>query len=275
MLGNSRKSIGFINNYYNSKGLVLDSSTKAFIAAYNITNPTQINALNRLVLNYKGIGNLNSSIDLWTDTDLILPIVGSNATAHRGNLKTATSAITFFGGLTHNANGITGNGTNGYGLLTISPNSLLQNNNRVSGYVRTDNGAAGFAGVIGSTDASFTNGLNIEIFKTGATLLTYNNTSFKTSSLANRTGLIGINRTISTNYKEFRNGILLRTITENSLVPISFLFTILANNNGGFPIRFSPENVAFYSLGKGLIDANVLLEYQIIQQFQTDLGRSV
>lgn len=257
------------------KSAGLDPATSAFITAAGITDPTQINAINRLVLNYKGQGNLNSSVDLWADTDVIAPLVGGNATAHRVNLKTATNVITFFGGITHNANGITGNGANGYGLLTIAPNSLSQNNNRIGGYLRSDTGAASFVGLIGATDASFTNGLNIEISKTGSTLLTYNNTSFKTSSIANRTGLIGINRTISNNYKEFRNGILLRTITENSLSPINLPFTILANNNGGFPIRFSPENVAFYSLGNGLIDSNVLLEYQIIQQFQTDLGRNV
>lgn len=253
----------------------LDPATSAFITAAGITDPTIINAVNRLVLNYKGQGNLNSSVDLWTDTDLILPIVGGNASAHRVGLKTATNMITFFGGLTHNSNGITGNGTNGYGLLTIAPNNLLQNNNRINGYVRTDNGGASFVGLIGSTDASFTNGFNIEISKTSSTLLTYNNCGFKTSSILGRTGLFAINRTNSTNFKEFRNGSLLRTITENSLSPINFNLMVLANNNEGFPIRFSPENVSFFSIGKGLSDTNILLEYQIIQQFQNDLGRAV
>lgn len=271
----------FLNKRIHKKGELLPffngltPEAAAFLTAAGITDPTITNAINRLVLNYKGQGNLNTSVDLWTDTDLILPLVGGNATAHRGNLKNAINAITFFGGLTHNANGITGNGTNGYGVLTIAPNSLLQNNNRVAGYVRTDNGAASFAGLIGATNSGFTNGLDIEINKSSATLATYNNTTFNTSALATRTGFFGVNRTVNTAFKELRNGNVLRTVTANSLAPIATTFAILANNNNGSLLNFSPESVAFYVAGKGLSDANLLLEYNIIQQFQTDLGRNV
>lgn len=271
----------FLNKRLHKKGDLLPFLTsltpeaQAFLTAAGITDPTITNAINRLVLNYKGKGNLNNSVDLWADTDMILPIIGGNATSHRVGLKTATNMITFFGGLTHNANGITGNGSNGYGLLTIAPDSLLQNNNRVAGYVRTDIGGSGFAGLIGASNSGFSNGLDVEINKSSATLATYNNTSFNTSALATRTGLFGINRTVNTAYKEYRNGNVLRTVTANSLAPIATAFVILANNNNGSPINFSPENVAFYVAGKGLSDTNILLEYQIIQQFQTDLARNV
>ncbi|MEX5591183.1 hypothetical protein, partial [Pseudomonas urmiensis] len=77
----------------------------------------------------------------------------------------------------------------------------------------------------------FSNGLDVEINKSSATLATYNNTTFNTSSLATRTGLFGINRTISTAYKEYRNGNTLRSINVNSQAPIATPFAILANNN--------------------------------------------
>jgi hypothetical protein len=256
-------------------GAGIDAQAAAFIAAAGITDPTQITAINRLVLNYKGIGNINNSVDLWSGTLLILPLVGGTAAANQVNLKDALTVVTFFGGLTHNSNGLTGNGTNGYGLLSFAPDALAQDNNRITAYLRTDTGATGYVGVIGATGAGFTNGIDIEINKTSANIATYNNTTFRVNSLATRTGLFGVNRVLSTQYKDYRNGVPIFTNVVSSLSPISTPFALLANNNNGSLLNYSPENVAFYSAGNGLSDANILIEYNIIQQFQTDLGRQV
>lgn len=262
------------------KSGLLDSATDAFITQWGITDPTQINALNRLVLNYKGIGNLNSSVDLWSVTTELLPIIGGTATTHRGNLKDprdldAAYRLTFSGGWTHDANGITGNAVNTFANTFLKPNNLGQNSHRVLGYVRTDNGGAAFEAVISATNAAFTNGLGFETRKSTNSHAPYSNTGFAAQGNANRTGLTGVIRTGSANFKVFRNGNALYTMTAASLTPLGINMYVGAQNNNGSTLNYSSANIAFIVCGDGLSDANALLEYQIIQQYQTDLGRNV
>lgn len=48
-----------------------------------------------------------------------------------------------------------------------------------------------------------------------------------------------------------------------------------AANNAGAPSPSAFKNYAFSVIGQGLSEANALIEFNIIQQFQTDLGRQV
>jgi len=89
-----------------------DPAAQAFITAAGITDPTQQSAINNLVIGLKADG-------LWTNMTAIYPFVGGTATTHKYNLKDprdldAAYRLSFSGGWTHNANGITGNGVNSY-----------------------------------------------------------------------------------------------------------------------------------------------------------------
>jgi hypothetical protein len=262
------------------KSAGLDPATSAFITAAGITDPTQINAINRLVLNYKGQGNLNSSVDLWTDSSAIYPIVGGSASQHTGNLKdprnlNAAFRLAFSGGWTHSSNGMLPNGVNAFANTFLKPNNLGQDSHRVLGYVRNDIGGSAFEAVISATNAAFTNGLGFETRKSTNSHAPYSNSGFGPVTNANRTGLVGVNRTNSSNYKVFRNGLALYTVTAASQTPLNINLYVGAQNNNGSTINYSTANLALIVAGDGLSDANALLEYQIIQQFQTDLGRAV
>lgn len=91
---------------------VINPDAQAFLTAAGITDPTQVNAVNTLVNGLQQDG-------IWSKMKAVYPFVGGTATTHKYNLKDprdldAAFRLAFNGGWTHNANGITGNGTNTY-----------------------------------------------------------------------------------------------------------------------------------------------------------------
>jgi hypothetical protein len=257
----------------------LDADAAAFLTAAGITDATITNAINRLVLNYKGQGNLNNSVDIWTGSKAIYPYVGGTLTTCKFNLKDprdldAAFRILFGGDMTASSNGITG-GTTSMGNTYLKPSDLGRDSHRNLAYVRTDIGATAYSAICGATNAGFNNGISFETNKVAGNHASYSNTTFQILSNANRTGFIGLNRILSTTFKVFRNGTSLYSVTANSLAPISINMYVNAQNNNGATVSISKENLAYSVLGEGLSDANSLLEYQIVQQFQTDLSRNV
>jgi hypothetical protein len=89
-----------------------DSDAQAFFTAAGITDTTQKNAVNQLVLDLK-------SYSIWNKMNAIYPFVGGTASTHKYNLKdprdlNAAYRLSFAGGWTHSSNGVTPNGVNGY-----------------------------------------------------------------------------------------------------------------------------------------------------------------
>src|SRR6185295_17394845 len=95
------------------------SPVASFIDRAGITSAAQIAALNTLVLAAKTNG-------WWDKCDLIYPFVGGTAQAHAQNLKSESFTITWNGAVTHDANGITGDGATGYGDTGYVPSSSGQ-----------------------------------------------------------------------------------------------------------------------------------------------------
>jgi hypothetical protein len=257
----------------------IDPQAQAFISAAGITDPTQINAINRLVLNYKGMGNLNTSVDLWTDSNAIYPIVGGSATTHMYNLKDpqnldAAYRLAFSGGWTHSANGALPNGTNAFADTFLAPNALSQNSARMGYYSRTNNLASINRFEAGVLTNDFVNVIrwdgslgNLSRINNGFTAGGYIPT--KTS------GMFTVSRTLSNLTEVCEDGVLKQTITAASVSRNSNPIYLGARNLGGVAGGFTDRQCAFFVIGAGLSVANNLLEYQIIQQFQTDLGRAV
>jgi hypothetical protein len=90
----------------------LDPDAQAFITAAGITDATQKDAVNQLVVDLKGYS-------IWTKMKALYPFVGGTASTHKWNLKDprdldAAFRLVFSGGITHSSGGIQGNGVNGY-----------------------------------------------------------------------------------------------------------------------------------------------------------------
>lgn len=109
-----------INGIIAGKGSVpIDTDAQAFITAASITDNTQKNAVNQLVLDLK-------SANIWSKMKAIYPFVGGTAAQHRFNLKdprtiNAAFYLDFSGGWTHSNTGIKGNATNTYADTKFNP----------------------------------------------------------------------------------------------------------------------------------------------------------
>ena len=93
-------------------GISLDPNAVAFLVAAGITDPTITAAVDMLVKTLK-------SYSLWSKVYAMYPFVGGTSTTHKFNLKDPRDLdgayrLIFSGGVTHNANGVTGNAVNGW-----------------------------------------------------------------------------------------------------------------------------------------------------------------
>jgi hypothetical protein len=244
----------------------VDPDAQAFITAAAITDPTQQAAINTLVLDLKGYS-------IWTKMKALYPFVGGTATSNSYNLKnTAQHQITWNGGVTFASNGITTNGTNGYGNTNLIPSSVLTlNNTHLSIYSRT-------TGTPNGGDIGFqTTGDAANLFIAGNLFGSffadcYASTS-RITAVPQTQGFYINTRTASNSYKVFRNtSQISSTITTSTgSLPASNL-SIGALLTGGW---YANKNYAFASIGDGLTDTEAANFYTAVQAFQTTLGRQV
>ena len=124
-----------------SSGAANDPDAQAFITAGSITDATEQAAINELVLELKGQGTINSTIDFWTSFTSeswarIFPFVGGTIDAHKLDLlNPGSNNLIFYGGLIHDDRGITGNGTNGYYEIYGNTNVITTNSIMLTAYV--------------------------------------------------------------------------------------------------------------------------------------------
>jgi hypothetical protein len=123
-------------------GVANTARTEAFLTATGITDATIISALNAMDTSLISAGLLPSGTGAGK-IKALYPIVGGTAGTHKFNFVDPRDLdlafrLTFFGGLTHNSNGITPNGTNGYADTYFNPvdQSMGENNKSLLYYSR-------------------------------------------------------------------------------------------------------------------------------------------
>jgi len=245
----------------------LDPDAQAFITAAGLTNPTQQNAINILVVSLKGFG-------IWTKMKAIYPMVGGTATTHKWNLKDprdldSAYRLVFFGGMTHSSNGILFGGVNGYGN-TFLKDSVINLSGHISFYSRTLTvGLAIEMGVWGNTLPIFQNRVARNICL-GNIFLSYTNT------VDARGFWLGTKRSNS-DRDCYQNGVsqASSTILDNN-TSFGLPYYIGARNNLSTSIDFpTNKECAFASIGDGLTDIDAINFYTAVQAFNTTLGRQV
>ena len=208
----------------------------------------------------------------------VYPFVGGNSTKHAFNfMDTANFQLTYFGGITHNANGFNPNGSTGYAKTGIIPSANMNGvTNSFGFYSRTS--IAQFSVDIGSTQVHHTGSV---VFTKDTDNLTYysNNDIYGSSgNLSDTLGLISFTRNSSTVKKVFRRGVV--NFTKNPAtqeIVSTFEFFISADNNAGYPARcFSTRNLSFvYFATASFTDAEMLTFSNLVQELQTALNRQV
>jgi len=249
-----------------------DTDAQSFITAAGITDSTQQNAINQLVLDLK-------SYSLWTKMSVIYPFVGGTSTTHKFNLKDprdldAAYRIQFFGGWTHNANGITGNGTNGYANTFAKMNTaaIPDRLNHWSSYSRTipTSPMRYVSGILDFNSPFKFFGYGAEAINFIAGLQNFESTGFPVAA-----GFFNGTVTSNTVARFYRNGVLNYSPsgTINSMVTQSNFY--IGAVNAGSPFDYNNTNFAFWSLGGALTATDAANFYTAVQSFQTTLGRQI
>lgn len=269
--------------YVPPSSVCADVDGSAFIAAANITDATQRGAICTLVTSLK-------AASLWTGMDAIYPFVGGNALSHSYNLRNPSKyQISWTGGVTHDASGITGDGTSGYGNTGFTPSTAAGNwtlNSASEGvYSRTATLVSvppgEFYGLIGMGDdagggSAGLGGINLANFQVGIFGLNSTSTSF--TPCANFHGTYVVSRHAAPNQDLYApDGTSATQANASTTLPV-FPFYILAHNEyDGMttsPINLAAFNLAFAFMGSGLTAGQVATLKGIILAFQNTLGRA-
>lgn len=266
------------NNYGSAKAgsnsiiPTLDPAAAAAFVAAGLVDTSQQVLLNTAIVSAKQAG-------LFGPTCLALyPFVGGTTNRHKINYKNpadtdAAYRILFAGGVTHNANGITGNGISGFGNTFIVPNTALTNNNcTVMVYSRTNTDATTWEINARNND----NSNSLGIICSGASANTFhqaNDGSLTAFVNSLKTGLWAVVRTGGLKIL-YQNGIqrLVSTLaaTGRSTNPINLL------RASGGTAAFSSKNICFAAVYNEDLNATQQAAlYTIVQTLQTGLGRQV
>lgn len=256
------------------KGSGVDADAQAFITATGITDTTQQNAINTLVLDLKGYG-------IWTKMKAIYPMVSDASTSalraeqHKYNLKDprdldAAFRLKFFGGWTHSSTGALPNGSSYADTFLNALSSLTNNNYHLSHYSRTQKTTGGEVD-LGCGEFGTAKMIAIDQYYAGAGkafVAGDYNTSLIINSDTNTLGMVVGSRTSQTSAKLFMNAVQkgsTLTLSNPNIQPNS-KFYLGANNTT--PIEYSNKQCAFASIGDGLTDTEVSNFYTAVQAFK-------
>jgi hypothetical protein len=260
----------------------IDPDAEAFLIATGITDPTITSAINTFVIQIKSDG-------IWDKCNPIYPFVGGTATTHKFNLKDprdldAAYRLTYFGGLTHDSNGVKPNGTTGWIRTHWNPFTLCSSPNydtHMVSFIRD---------LINTTSYDFGN-----IGPGGAGGL---NTSYNHLYVASEGVRSGVNQLVESRYTYanfpigmhlvvranqnpnlfYRNGVfVLPNLTEGSPAePYSEPVAIFGVARAGSAIALTARGSSFVTIGNQSLNATEASNYYTaVQNLQTALGRNV
>jgi hypothetical protein len=252
----------------------IDTDAGAFLNVTNITDTTISLAINQLVVDLKNAG-------LWTKMKAIYPFVGGTADTHKWNLKNPQNTdtafrLTYSGTITHNSNGVQGNGSNGFFNTYFNPSTELGLDDAAAFMYIRNNVQAGvldFGSI--QTISSVEYGFHFNA-RNASNLLTSRLNSIDPThpSNSNSIGLIGISRTSSASYIASVNKTK-NTLTRTSSISPNFNMYGCAVNRNNTAGNFTTRNYALFTLGNGLTSAEIDALVDINQKYQTTLGRFV
>jgi hypothetical protein len=276
---------GILNSFMipaaSSVPTVSDPNAQAFLDAAVITDVTQANAVNSLVIGLKADG-------LWTPMQALYPFVGGTASTHKWNLKDprdldAAYRLSFGGGWVHNSNGATGNGVNAFADTYFT--------NFVQGQIGIYNrgGDIGFGTVYVANFINFNTPWDYTPYITananpfgGAALFTNANSNSEGQGIQYEIGNVNLGlftlSGLNGSTKAFKDGSLIAGPVPDvppSVAPLS-IYIAGSNGNGIFKTTSSNSQLAF-----GFVTTTALTNTQNtnlntrIQTFQTALSRQV
>ena len=246
----------------------VDPDAQAFITAAAITNPTQQAAINTLVVDLKGY-------NVWSKMKALYPMVGGTAATHKFNLKDPRDLdvafrLVFSGGITHSSSGVDPNGVNASADTKMTSATLGTSSLSMWYYSRENIGTNSLMG--NANKLFFT-----PILTSNSNAYYALNSDFQggtgTFIPSNFSGLLGLNRTGTSDFKAWRNGASYKTLsTVTGAGTEAGNVTLFQRNVVG---QYTANQCALAALGDGLTDTEAANFYTAVQTFQTTLGRQV
>jgi len=278
-MGNSINISGYLGRkarYIEPPSASCDADAQTFITAAGITDATQTAALCQLVVDLKSAG-------VWTSLNAIYPFVGGSATTHRYNLKNPTTyQITWFGGVTHSANGVQFNNINSYGDPGYVESTIETfGSTHRAVYDRSNINDFGCQiGVLGA-GGGYQRNYMANKYNNNYYMDVYDVQDFygRLTAASPDSRAFWINSRTSLGaggFKVYRNGVSINTTTNANVGSQPNVGTwIGALNANGSLSQPTGHQVAFASMGAGLTNTQVSSYYTAVQTFQTTLGRQV
>jgi len=278
-MGNSINISGYLGRkvrYIEPPAGGCDADAQSFITTAGIINATQVAAICQLVADLKSTG-------VWSLLNAIYPFVGGTSTTNSYNLKNPASyQITWYGGVTHNSNGVTFNGVNSYGE-TYYNESLIETFGDTHRAVYDRTATSDFGAQIGAQGAGGGYQRNM---LTDNYIGTYYLDCY--DALDNYGRLVGptadsrafwlMSRAslAAGGFKAYKNLINIGT-TAYANVGTQPDVTVYIGGLNSLNTLVIPtnHNLAFASMGKGLNPTQAADYYTAVQTFQTTLGRQV
>jgi hypothetical protein len=266
-----------------SRGGGNTARTKEFLTATGITDSTIISALNAMDTSLISAGLLPAGTGAGK-IKALYPIVGGTAATHKFNFVNpldtdAANRLNFLGGWTHSANGALNSSVNGYADTFFVPNgsNITNSSAHLSNYVR-NNVSLGVQ--IGYQDVSNNGDFYLYNRLAGNSGTRLGNSTQTTSevliSQADGSGMFVTSRNGTTTLNIYKNGNSIvsgtRTIASNYSTRKIFLGAL---NFQGSANLYSGSEFVYGSIGEGLNATEVSNYYNLVQTFQTSLGRQV
>ena len=215
------------------------------------------------------------SAGIWDNLQQFYPLIGATGPATAIEGKSATSKITWNGGMTFTTNGAKSNGTNAYGNIAYNElNDAILDNFHLSFYSNES---------LGQSD-QITMGLNNGTIRTS--LYIYDSGS-DAGFVAQSTGAYAVNTNVTnslgyyicqrdsqTNTEMYKNGTKIATSLTSSTNLVNLNMFVFARNNSGTAGNFMSRRSGFISLGRKLSAANVTALQNAVHTFNTTLGRN-
>lgn len=262
-------SLEFMFNYDYCQAPLLtqDEDFTNFLAATGIDDKDQVFALNYLITELK-------ANNLWDKMHVIYPFVGGTAQRHSFNLRNPSqNQIDWYGGVTHDETGITGDGIDGYGDTNYVIPPENQDSLHLSVYHRNDIDTGVALGITSISTSSLIIPSSTNIF--AGRINQYNGGEISNPYTQSSNSYFLSSRLNSTTVKNFKNNTLLYNESSTSSLPESIYLFILCRNLNNIPNYYSQSNISLITIGEGVTDDEVNSLNIIVTEFQTYLKRQI
>lgn len=230
------------------------------------------------------------SAGLWDKIYVMYPVLGGVSASHSINARSSVglSDIVFNGGWTHGISGMTANGTNGWGRTLQRPDLVFGTGGSHLSISVNAQGAGDRIYDMGAnlSDAALTQQINISAKRSSGTgnnslfdAGNYNggNGRVQTTTATTANGITIGSARAATDRILYRNGFTMATQTANeALIYTANDIYIGAQNAGGVgPQYYSDNRYSFATIGSGLTNTEIVNLTNIINTYQTSLGRNI